>query len=318
MANPYLVYKAVKNWRLLLKIAIALFLLVIIFITCAAMIILTVLSEIIPDIGIDTGGYRIGAITRKAEQEIPPEYIDTFKSAGQKYGIPWTTLAACAKHDSKFGQQEGFINLREDIWSTYGQDGDYDEEINEEDSYYDAIFTLANYLKENNFKDDPTDALYATYNSWSYVKQILLTAEEYTDTLLPIIDGKWPLPANYTSISSIFGKRVHPVTGRRKAPHKGIDIPADQGTPIYPASEGKVIFTGVQSGYGNLIIISHQGNTTTIYAHLSQINVTKDQTVTRDDIIGLVGSTGLSTGPHLHFEVRIKGVPIDPEPWFTL
>lgn len=94
--------------------------------------------------------------------------------------------------------------------------------------------------------------------------------------------------------------------------HSGLDIGGASGQPIFAAKEGTVILAGWNGGYGNTVVIDHGGGITTLYAHQLQLNVSKGQTVGRGDIIGQVGSTGLSTGPHLHFEVRLNGTPIDP------
>lgn len=95
--------------------------------------------------------------------------------------------------------------------------------------------------------------------------------------------------------------------------HNGIDINNRIGTPVYASANGVVVFTGVQSGYGNLITINHGYGITTNYAHLNNILVREGDTVKRGDKIGTIGVTGRTTGPHLHYEVRINGVPMDPK-----
>ena len=99
--------------------------------------------------------------------------------------------------------------------------------------------------------------------------------------------------------------------------HTGIDIDADTGDPIVAAAGGKVIYAGYRGGYGNTIIIDHGGGMATLYAHQSQLAASTGQEVRLGDLIGYVGSTGLSTGPHLHFEVRINGAHRDPAPYFS-
>ncbi|MEM6255500.1 MAG: peptidoglycan DD-metalloendopeptidase family protein [Cyanobacteria bacterium P01_D01_bin.156] len=112
-------------------------------------------------------------------------------------------------------------------------------------------------------------------------------------------------------ITSRFGSRVHPVLGYRRF-HAGVDFGAAYGTRISAADSGKVIFAGWYGGYGNSVIIDHGGGLTTLYAHASRLNVREGQGVTKGQSIAAVGSTGLSTGPHLHFEVRRNGNPVDP------
>jgi murein DD-endopeptidase MepM/ murein hydrolase activator NlpD len=112
----------------------------------------------------------------------------------------------------------------------------------------------------------------------------------------------WPAAG---SVTSPFGFRW----GRM---HEGIDIGASYGSAIHAAASGTVIYCGWESGYGNLTVIDHGGNLATAYGHQSSIAVTCGQQVSQGQVIGYVGSTGHSTGPHLHFEVRINGAPVDP------
>lgn len=121
----------------------------------------------------------------------------------------------------------------------------------------------------------------------------------------------WPTAGG---IGSYFGNRVHPVLGYSRL-HGGIDIGGLMGQPIWAAKEGVVILAGVKGGYGNTIIIDHGNGYSTLYGHQSSYEVTQGQYVETGQHIGNVGSTGLSTGPHLHFEVRINGGVVDPLPY---
>ncbi len=112
-------------------------------------------------------------------------------------------------------------------------------------------------------------------------------------------------------VTSGFGWRMHPILGYQRF-HSGIDFGADYGTTINAADSGTVIFAGWYGGYGNAVIIDHGGGITTLYGHISEIYVSEGQAVQRGQAIAAVGSTGLSTGPHLHFEVRQNGDPVDP------
>ena len=118
----------------------------------------------------------------------------------------------------------------------------------------------------------------------------------------------WPVRREVTSG---FGYRVHPIFNVRRM-HTGIDINGDMGDPIKAASAGTVVSAGWRGGYGRCVVISHGGNLATLYGHLSVIQVSAGDKVQKGQVIGRVGSTGYSTGPHLHFEVRVNGDPVDP------
>ena len=119
-------------------------------------------------------------------------------------------------------------------------------------------------------------------------------------------------PSSSGLIWPVSGPVTSPFGWRWGRLHQGIDIGVAYGTPIRAAASGTVIYCGWESGYGNLTVIDHGGALATAYAHQSSILVTCGQQVTQGDVIGYVGSTGHSTGPHLHFEVRVNGIPVDP------
>lgn len=134
---------------------------------------------------------------------------------------------------------------------------------------------------------------------WSGVKAAMLT--------MPLGD---PIHAEY-EVSSSFGRRNDPLN-RRTGIHEGVDLTAPFGTPIHATGEGQVLFAGPWDRYGLAVEIDHGGGVTTRYAHLSRILVREGQLVGRSTAIGLLGNTGRSTGPHLHYEVRLSEVPRDP------
>ena len=120
------------------------------------------------------------------------------------------------------------------------------------------------------------------------------------------------MPIPYARLSSGFGGRRHPVLGRMRM-HKGVDYAAGTGTPIMAAGDARVQFVGTQRGYGNVVILDHGRGHTTLYAHMSRFGkLKKGQQVSQGTVIGYVGSTGLATGPHLHYEFRVNGVHRNP------
>ena len=145
--------------------------------------------------------------------------------------------------------------------------------------------------------------------------QILALARQGLDT--NYIGGvlAWPVPG-YTKITSNYGMRVHPITGQYKL-HTGVDISAPMGANFVAVNDGIVTKAEYNTAYGNMVIIDHGGGISTLYAHGSEILVTVGQTVKKNEAILKVGSTGYSTGPHAHFEVRIGGVVTNPLPYIT-
>lgn len=146
-------------------------------------------------------------------------------------------------------------------------------------------------------------------------QQILALAQNGIDTAYIGGELAWPVPG-YTRITSKYAMRVHPITGQYKL-HTGVDIGAPLGANFVAANDGVVVKAGPNVAYGNMVIIDHGGGISTLYAHGSEILVEVGQTVKRGDPILKVGSTGYSTGPHAHFEVRINGVTTDPLPYIT-
>ena len=122
------------------------------------------------------------------------------------------------------------------------------------------------------------------------------------------------MPVNGAALTSGYGMRVHPVLGGRRQ-HKGIDLAEPVGSPVYATADGMVSRADWFSSYGLFISLEHGGNIQTRYGHLSRLNVAAGQSVHKGDLIGYVGTTGRSTGPHLHYEVRIAGVAVNPVPY---
>ncbi len=170
------------------------------------------------------------------------------------------------------------------------------------------------------------DAFEREYES---AKQAEAAARAEAERLRQQSDQTIQLPANYTGgaflwpsnttrlVTSPYGYRIHPVTGRSRF-HAGIDIGAAYGTSILAANDGVVIVSGYNSGgYGNYVVINHGGGYTTLYAHCSSLLVSRGQTVSRGQVIAKCGSTGMSTGPHIHFEVQYNGSTTNPMQYFN-
>jgi murein DD-endopeptidase MepM/ murein hydrolase activator NlpD len=138
--------------------------------------------------------------------------------------------------------------------------------------------------------------------------EAILRQRGYTPTLWPV-DG---------TLEGGFGGRRNPFGGGGYEFHSGQDIEAGWGAPVVSGAAGKVSFVGWQNGYGQLVVVDHGGGLTTRYGHLSHIDVALDQMVSRGELLGKIGSTGRSTGPHLHYEVRINDQAVNPLPYLLL
>ena len=192
----------------------------------------------------------------------------------------------------------------------------YKTELNKQQKYYNSLLKkrrelLAKYNQEIaktkqdiDYYEDIQKEKYEELQKYIIQSQSLNRNLRYSGGRL-----LWPTTSNL--ITSYFGYRVHPIY-RTTRFHSGIDIAAPYGAPIYAAEAGKVILASYYDGYGNCIIIDHGDGVSTLYAHCSSIIVKVGQYVSKGQIIGYVGSTGNSTGPHLHFEVSINGNPVNP------
>ena len=174
--------------------------------------------------------------------------------------------------------------------------------------------TKNSYINVLNSKEDDLKAKIAQYDKDIQTVEAEI-ARQSGNNSGPYTGGQmgWPAPGYY-SISSPYGMRLHPILGVYRM-HTGIDIAAPSGVNIVAANDGTVALATYDSGYGNYILINHGGGYSTLYAHSSQLLVSAGQAVTRGQTIAKVGSTGMSTGAHLHFEVRINGSTTDPVPY---
>ncbi|BDX37587.1 hypothetical protein CYCD_09420 [Tenuifilaceae bacterium CYCD] len=121
-----------------------------------------------------------------------------------------------------------------------------------------------------------------------------------------------PVPKAKSKITSPFGVRMHP-TLHRPIKHNGVDFGSGRSADVYASANGKVILAEYNRSFGNYIIVEHKDGTSSLYAHLEKITTAKGQQIKKGDLIGYTGSTGRSSGPHLHYEVRVSGIPVNPQ-----
>jgi len=186
--------------------------------------------------------------------------------------------------------------------------------------------TLRSTMKDGPFADGPV-AMFGEFFDQAIGEQIArggglhALAEDFVRELPEALGDRSAAPLRAPSrsgwqLTSSFGERVDPIDGSVRS-HHGIDLGAASGTPIKAAAPGRVVFAGERGGYGNLVIVEHADGVRTRYAHCRQIDVAVGQEVDAGAVIAQVGSTGRSTGPHLHFEVRRGEVAVDPAEWLT-
>lgn len=181
----------------------------------------------------------------------------------------------------------------------------------ENENLYNHLNSLsdAELIKTVSIKMDMLDRLlYTQIKSFDELRELAGKQQDriaHIPSIQPVSD------LELKQMASGYGYRTDPVYGTVKL-HEGMDFAADIGTPVYATGNAKVIEAGWHSGYGNLIVLDHGYNYVTRYAHLSKMHVHQGETVKRGDLIGEVGNTGKSTGPHLHYEVRLNGVPQNP------
>jgi len=181
------------------------------------------------------------------------------------------------------------------------------------------IYVMAPY-KEETAREEPSTAPAASIEPYtgdgSGGIDIALEYANQSCAIAPLSTTVRPLrPVETGVLSSPFGYRIHPITGEEGV-HTGMDIAAEEGDPIYTAFYGTVLETGESRGYGKYVVMEHAGGLRTLYAHCADIAAEEGMVLRAGEVIAYVGSTGSSTGPHLHFEVRLNGVRFDPAPLF--
>jgi murein DD-endopeptidase MepM/ murein hydrolase activator NlpD len=216
----------------------------------------------------------------------------------------------------KVGDLEGFTSA------------EVNAKINELRKSEKAVLELQNYLQErgvyNAPAQPPTDD--SKPNNAAGGPALKISASmpfmgSFAQNTQNLLEAAKKLPLGVpapTEISSRFGNRFNPFTGGGGEFHPGLDFRGEIGDPIKSTASGVVNFAGYQNGYGNVVRISLDNGYEILFGHMSEIDVQQGQTVQAGDVVGKVGSTGRSTGPHIHYEIRKDGAPIDPEPFLTL
>jgi murein DD-endopeptidase MepM/ murein hydrolase activator NlpD len=197
----------------------------------------------------------------------------------------------------------------------FGYDIDFAQDLREGDSFtviYNDVYREGERLRDGDIIAATFINAGKRFTAFRY-ESADGTVSFYSEEGRPLRTSFLRTPVEFTRISSRFTSgRMHPILGKMRA-HRGVDYAAPSGTPIYAAGDGKVLFRGVQNGYGNVVILQHGGRYSTLYGHMSRFgNVKQGQHVNQGQLIGYVGMTGLASGPHLHYEFRLDGQHRDP------
>ena len=212
-----------------------------------------------------------------------------------KAGLEATKRDLDAQLENRSAAMRELENASDEVKASYQEIEDEEADINAQ------IDKMAKELAEQERRRHEEAARIAAQNSGSSGQSNQSVAPVQTSS-----GYTFPLSSGYRRVTSRFGNRKHPITGQYKL-HTGVDISAPNGTTIMAAKSGTVIIAGRSTAYGNYVVINHGGGLTTLYAHMSKLGTTNGATVNAGDTIGYVGSTGYSTGNHLHFEVRLNG-----------
>lgn len=260
-----------------------------------------------------------GMPLRNIEQlDFPLPLLTIFLQA-QNGAVSWSQLAAISKVNTDFGRHAasnggiGFLGFPDSLWRQIAVDGDGDGTLDPE-SPDDAIFSLATAFSRSSSSFRDTLASFQMGEAqFAEVKEM---DRRYSSSVLLSAGWLWPL-VGYYQISSPYGMRSDPFAGQTEF-HDGMDLPAPEGTPVLAIRDGFVsIASNDFGGYGYYIRLSHLNGIESFYGHLSVIGVEEGQFVHQGQIIGAVGSTGRSTGPHLHVGMMQNGQSIDPmKQWF--
>ena len=206
--------------------------------------------------------------------------------------------------DQASAQRDLVANRREELLAARGQRDGLRAQALSEEAKQKAL------LKEVQSQVKQFEAEIASLKKESDAIAALLRARQRSQKVLPSGKGVLAVPVA-GAVTSGFGSRLHPLFETTRM-HNGVDFAASTGTPVKAAEAGTVAVAGTRGGYGTTVILDHDNGLATLYGHLSRLAVDEGAKVARGAVVGYVGSTGFSTGPHLHFEVRVNGNPVDP------
>ena len=250
--------------------------------------------------------------------EIPAQYLAWFKAAGAEYGIPWYVLAAIAKVESDFNPDcigppnytgelaEGLMQFLPSTWAEYGSGSPFDPQA--------AIYAAAKMLAADGGAADIQGAIFDYNHADWYVDEVMSIAESYeAQADNPQSAGGYAFPVEGpVTVTSGFGD-----TRGRSFPHQGIDLAAPEGTPVVAFTAGTVSLSQSSPG-GDILEIHGRDGNVYVYMHLQGYAVANGAAVLPGQVVGYVGRIGDATGPHLHFEVRVNGTPVDPDSYLAL
>ncbi len=215
-------------------------------------------------------------------------------------------ISDIVKKDDELRTVLGLPRVSSDVRNVGIGGADYNYDFTDEISGFDDPADLNSQLSLLSKLERESKLELESYNALMATFQHKQDSIRYLPSLKPVLSGV---------ISSSFGLRRHPIYKVRKH-HDGLDFSAAKGTPVYASADGTVLFTGRVNGYGKLIKLNHKYGFVTRYGHLSKIVVRRGQQIKRGQKIGEVGSTGLSTAPHLHYEVRYNGKAVNPSAYY--
>ncbi|HUG85116.1 MAG TPA: M23 family metallopeptidase, partial [Euzebya sp.] len=262
------------------------------------------------------------------DTEISDDHLRAYKGAALEHGVPWPILAAIGEVASKHGtvnpytvqEMNGALPVPGPGRIEPGNDGvggtgplllsdealEHPLRVGSPHDYYDAIDSVAAILRDwvDRYVEGEIPDIDETVRvgAGGAATSIAVAFGGAPGSMIIPTEGR---------ISSEFGYRIHPLSGARRL-HAGMDIAAPGGTPIHAGAAGVVDFVGWRGGYGNTVIVDHGGGITTLYAHQSRTGTSVGSQVAQGEVIGFVGTTGYSTGNHLHWEVRVNGDPQNP------